>query len=65
MTQNTQSGTASNNPAGGGAVRYEIRKDGVVCCASYLPLCGYSPQTIKEMQAAGFELYAGGKKVRR
>lgn len=48
-----------------GAVRYEIRKNGVVCCASYLPLCGYDPQTIKEMQAAGFELYADGKKVKR
>lgn len=52
-------------PAGGGAVLYEIRKNGIVCCASYLPLCGYDPQTIKEMRAAGFELYAAGKKVRR
>lgn len=49
----------------GGAVLYEIRKAGVVCCASYLPLCGYSPQIIKEMQEAGFELYADGKKVKR
>lgn len=48
-----------------GAVRYEIRKNGVVCCASYLPLCGYTPQTIKEMRAAGFELYADGKKVKK
>lgn len=48
-----------------GAVQYEIRKDGVVCCASSLPYCGYSPQTLKEMQAAGFELYADGKKVKR
>ena len=30
-----------NAQPGGGAVRYEMRKDGVVCCASYLPLCGY------------------------
>lgn len=48
-----------------GAVRYEVRKDGVVCCASYLPMCGYSPQIIKEMQEAGFEFYADGKKVKR
>lgn len=48
-----------------GMVRYEIRKDGVVCCASSLPLCGYSPKTLKEMQAAGFELYADSKKVKR
>lgn len=55
----------AQNEETSGAVRYEIRKDGVVCCASYLPLCGYSPQIIKEMQAAGFELYADGKKVKK
>ncbi len=65
MTKNTQRGTASNDAADGGAVRYEIRKGGVVCCASYLPLCGYDQQTIKEMRAAGYELYADDKKVRR
>lgn len=54
----------ANAQPGGGAVLYEIRKDGVVCCASSLPYCGYSPQIIKEMQAAGFELYADGKKVK-
>jgi len=65
MTQNTQRGTALNDAAGGGAVRYEIRKGSLVCCASYLPLCGYDQQTIKEMREAGYELYADGKKVRR
>ncbi len=50
---------------GGGAVLYEIRKGGVVCCASYLPLCGYDRQTIAEMRAAGYELFADGKKVKR
>lgn len=55
----------TNAQPGGGAVQYEIRKGGVVCCASSLPYCGYSPQTIKEMQADGFELYADGKKVKR
>ncbi|MBR5889147.1 MAG: hypothetical protein IKY92_03805 [Akkermansia sp.] len=54
-----------NAQPGGGAVRYEIRKGGVVCCASYLPLCGYDLLTIKKMQEAGYELYADGKKVRR
>lgn len=48
-----------------GPVLYEIRKGGVICCQSYLENCGYSSQTIKEMQTAGFELYADGKKVRR
>lgn len=65
MTKNTQSGTALNSAAGGGAVLYEIRKGGVVCCASYLPLCGYDRQTIAEMRAAGYELFADGKKVKR
>lgn len=49
----------------GKGVLYEIRKDGIVIAQSYLPLCGYSPQEIKNLQAAGFELYADGKKVKR
>lgn len=65
MTKNTQSGTASNDATGGGAVLYEIRKDGVTCCQSYLPLGGFDLQTIEEMQRQGFELYADGKLVRR
>lgn len=52
-------------PAGGGAVLYEIRKDGVTCCQSYLPLGGFDLQTIEEMQRQGFELYADGKLARR
>ena len=44
---------------------YEIRKDGKVISQSYLYLAGYSPQEIKNLQAAGFELYADGKKVKR
>lgn len=55
----------AENKATPGAVHYEIRKDGVVCCASYLPLCGYTPQTIREMMEAGFELWADGVKVKR
>lgn len=51
--------------AGGGAVLYEIRKGGVTCCASYLPMAGYDKQTIKEMLEAGYELYADGKRVKR
>lgn len=48
-----------------GAVLYEIRRNGVTYCQSYLENCGYSPQTLREMQVAGFELYANGKKVKR
>ena len=55
----------ASNENTAGAVRYEVRKDGVVCCASYLPMCGYSPLFIKELQAAGFDFYADGKKVKR
>lgn len=48
-----------------GAVLYEIRKGGVTCCRSYLENCGYSTQTLREMLAAGFELYIDGKKAKR
>lgn len=60
MTKNKETA-----PAGGGAVLYEIRKNGVTCCASYLPMAGYDKQTIKEMLEAGYELYADGKRVKR
>ena len=49
---------------GGGPV-YTLRKDGVICCQSSLPGCGYSPAMLKELQAAGFELYEDGRKVKR
>ena len=44
---------------------YEIRRDGVTHCHSSMENCGYSPQTIKEMQVAGFDLYIDGKKAKR
>lgn len=49
---------------GGGPV-YTLRKDGVVCCQSSLPDCGYNAGMLKELRAAGFELYRDGKKVWR
>ena len=49
---------------GGGPV-YQIRKNGVVCCESSLEGCGYSDEMLKDLRAAGFELYADGKKVKR
>lgn len=49
---------------GGGHV-YTLEKDGVVCCTSSLPDCGYSTQMLKELRAAGFELYQDGQKVKR
>lgn len=49
---------------GGGPV-YTIRKDGVICVESSLPACGYSAQELKELAAAGYELYKDGKKVKR
>lgn len=49
---------------GGGPV-YSIRKDGVICCQSSLPDCGYSAEMLKELRAAGFDLYEDGKKVKR
>ena len=54
----------ASNENTAGLIRYEVRKNGVVCCASYLPMCGYNQQTIKELWAAGFDFYADGKKVK-
>ena len=58
---------AQNNATaqpGGGPV-YEIRKACVVCCSSSLPDCGYSAKELKELRAAGFDLYEDGKKVKK
>lgn len=49
---------------GGGPV-YSLRKDGVICCQSSLVDCGYSAGMLKELRAAGFELYKGNKKLWR
>lgn len=49
---------------GGGPV-YSLRRDGVVCCQSSLADCGYSAGMLKELRAAGYELYRDGKKVWR
>lgn len=49
---------------GGGPV-YEIRKAGVVCCTSSLPGCGYTVQELRDLRAAGFELYEDGKRAKR
>ena len=49
---------------GGGPV-YTLKKDGVICCQSSLPGCGYSTELLKELRTAGYELFADGKKVGR
>lgn len=49
---------------GGGPV-YTIRKNGMDVVASSIPGCGYSTQELKELAAAGYELYVDGKKVKR
>lgn len=50
-------------PCGGHV--YTLEKDGVVCCTSSLPDCGYSSEMLKELRAAGFELYEDGRKVKK
>lgn len=57
---------AENKPAQacGGPV-YSLRKDGVICCQSSLADCGYSAGMLKELKAAGYELYRDNKKVWR
>lgn len=49
---------------GGGPV-YTLKRDGVICCQSSLPGCGYSTDMLRELRAAGYELFADGKKVWR
>lgn len=48
-----------------GTTLYEIRRNGVTHCHSFMENCGYSPKTIKEMQVAGFDLYINGEKPKR
>lgn len=43
---------------------YTIRKDGKVCTQSDIVNCGYSTQTLREMQKAGYYLYKDGKRVK-
>ena len=50
-------------PCGGHV--YTLEKDCVVCCTSSLPDCGYSTEMLKELRAAGFELYEDGRKVKK
>lgn len=49
---------------GGGPV-YTLKKDGVVCCQSSLPGCGYTAGMLKELREAGYVLYRNDKKVWR
>lgn len=44
---------------------YTIRKDGKVLVKSSIPACGYSPEELKSLRAAGFQLYADGKLIKR
>lgn len=46
-----------------GPALYEIRKGGEIYASSHLENLGYTPQRLKEMQAAGYELYVNGKKA--
>lgn len=43
---------------------YTIRKDGRTYTQSYLTNCGYSIQTLKSMQKAGYYLFKDGKRVK-
>jgi hypothetical protein len=49
----------------GGWHIYTLEKDGVICCRSSLPGCGYSTEMLKELHSAGFELYEDGRKVKK
>lgn len=43
---------------------YEIRRNGEVICSSSIPDCGYTPETLKDMERNGMHLYCDGKKVK-
>lgn len=45
--------------------KYTIRKGGKVIVASSCPACGYSTEELKQLRAAGYELYEDGKRVKR
>lgn len=44
---------------------YTIRKDGLTIVQSSIPACGYTPEELKSLRAAGYALYADGKLVKR
>lgn len=59
-------GRANQHPAiKKDGAQYTIRKGGKVVVSSDLVDCGYSADELKELQKAGFILYADGKRVKR
>lgn len=46
-------------------MRYEIRRSGVTMCASSIPACGYSRETLRSMLESGYRYYIDGKPARR
>ena len=42
---------------------YTIRKDGQTIVRSTIQNCGYTDEELKSLRAAGYELFADGKKV--
>lgn len=53
----------NNTPAG--THLWEIRKAGRTYCRSSMTACGYDLQTLREMRAAGYNLYMDGQRVTR
>ncbi len=44
---------------------YEIRKDGVIVCASTIPLCGYTQKMLRQIVATGYRYCVNGKIQRK
>lgn len=44
---------------------YTIRKGGKIIVRSTIPACGYSPEELRSLRAAGFQLYADDKLIKR
>ena len=43
---------------------WAVRKAGIGGVCSNIPYCGYTPQTIKNMQSAGYILTFQGKRIK-
>lgn len=44
---------------------YTLRKGGKICVTSSIPDLGYSSQELRQLKAAGYELYIDGKKAKK
>lgn len=44
---------------------YELKLFGTTMLRSPIPLCGYTPERLRKILAAGYEYYCDGKRIKR